>query len=127
MGDLRGPRRTPGITHARKIAVWITQKVCQYAMVRIGSMYGGRDKTAIADMCREVDAMTGEEKRVAEMLLSDLGQSDRDHVPSITNAQLKELAKTGGAKDEESLRQTIEAGVNEIRKMRGAKPIEWPA
>lgn len=126
VGDLRGPRRTPDVAHARMVAIWITQKVCGYAMTRIGGMYGGRDHTTVLHAVRTIKEMTGPRKQVADELLAKMQQHDHDRVPTITQDQLVELSKWQEPKNAESLRQRIEAGVNELRRMRGAPSVVWP-
>ena len=73
--DLRGPRRTRSITVPRQMVMYLSRKLTNNSLPRIGEVLGGRDHSTVLHGCAKIEELSGTPTRCAPLLrISQAGE-----------------------------------------------------
>ncbi len=66
--DIKSKKRTKEISHARKIAMYITKKVTNLSLAEIGSAFGGKDHATVIYACKQIERERQKDENLSRLI-----------------------------------------------------------
>ncbi len=66
--DIKSKKRTKEISHARKIAMYITKKVTNLSLAEIGNAFGGKDHATVIYACKQIERERQKDENLSRLI-----------------------------------------------------------